>query len=105
MRVRTILCGVFMLTASSASWRKSYTFVLIATACIVAAADVFFWHSAIGWTAAAITAAMFALVAARDTRFLGTVGGRVFTIALVGLLFALVEQPTWLNVTYALVCL
>jgi hypothetical protein len=94
-----------MLTASSRSWRKSYTFLLLATACIVMAADFFFWHAAVGWTAAAITGAMFALVAARDTRFLDTISGRVFTLALVGLLVALVEQPTWLNVTYALVCL
>src|SRR5688500_2933436 len=86
-------------------WRRSYTFVCLATAFIVAAADFFFYGHAVGWTAAAIVAAMFCLVAARDTRFFQTTVGRAFTLALVGLLFALIEQPTWLNVSYAMLCL
>jgi len=75
-------------------WRRSYTFIVLATALIVAAADFFFYGHAIGWTVSAIVAAMFCLIAVRDTRFYHTVSGRAFTLALVGLLFALVDQPT-----------
>src|SRR2546423_1149873 len=94
-----------MLASISSSWRRSYSFILLATAIIVAAADFLFYDHAIGWTAAALVAVMFLLLATRDNHFIEAVGGRVLTLALVGLLFALVEQPTWLNVTYAIVCL
>lgn len=93
------------MTTMAHSWRRSYTFIVIATALIVAAADFFFYGHAIGWTVSAIVAAMFCLIAARDSRFYHTIGGRAFTLALFGLLFALVEQPTWLNVAYAMLCL
>ena len=93
------------MTAVLHTWRRSYTFVCLATVLIVAAADFFFYGHKVGWTAAAMVAAMFCLLSARDTRFYGTVVGRAFTLGLIGLLFALVEQPTWLNATYALLCL
>src|SRR4029078_7566267 len=48
---------------------------------------------------------MCCLIAARDTRFYRTISGRAFTLALVGLLFAMVDQPTTLNVGYAILCL
>src|SRR6185437_6171120 len=87
------------------SWRRSYTFVVIATVLIVAAADFLFYGHTIGWTAAAIVGAMFSLICARDTRFFNSIAGRTFTLAIGGLLVALVDQPTTLNVTYALLCL
>ena len=87
------------------NWRRSYTFVCLATASIVAAADFFFYGHVVGWTVAAILAAMFFLIAARDTRFLQTTLGRILTLALLGLLIALIEQPFYLNVAYALLCL
>src|SRR2546428_354041 len=87
------------------SWRRSYAFVLIATVLIVAAADFFLYGHALGWTAAAVAAVMLAAIALRNTAFLRTTGGRVFALAAVGLLFALVEEPTWLNITYAVLCL
>src|SRR5437763_9027430 len=91
--------------SASLSWRRSYAFVVVATLIVVAAADFFLYGHTLGWTAAIVAAALLAAVAARNTTFLRTTGGRVFAVAAVGLLFALVEQPTWLNVTYALLCL
>jgi len=66
---------------SAHSWRRSHAYVLLATILVVAAADFFFYRHAIGWTAAALTAVMFTLLAVRDDRFLGSVGGRVLTLA------------------------
>src|SRR5687767_1024376 len=93
------------MTTTVHRWNRSYTYVCLATAAIVAAADFLFYDHPVGWTAAAIVAAMFCLIAARDTRFYGSTVGRAFTLALVGLLFALIEQPTTLNVSYAILCL
>src|SRR3954465_13242517 len=87
------------------SWRRSYVFVVLATLTVVAAADFFLYGHTLGWTAALVAAALLAAVAARNTRFLRSTGGRVFALAAVGPLFALIEQPTWLNVFYALLCL
>ena len=86
-------------------WRRSYVVLLAATLVIVAAADFFFYGHTIGWTAAAFAAVLLAVLAFRDARFMGTVGGRVVLLASIGLLYALVEQPTWLNVTYTILCI
>src|SRR4051812_12102887 len=91
--------------AQSFSWRRSYLSLLVATVIVVATADFFFYGHAIGWTAAAFTAVMLILLSARDNRFIETVGGRVCALAAVGLIAALIEQPTQLNVTYAFICL
>ncbi len=87
------------------SWRRSYTFVAIATLLIVAASDFFFYGHTIGWTAAAISAALLCLIAARDTRFFDSTLGRALTLAAAGLLVALVDQPTTLNIAYMILCL
>jgi hypothetical protein len=93
------------MTLASQSWRQSYAIVLLGTVGVVAAADYFIYRGAgLGWTAALVAGAMLFALAVRDTRFLTTFGGRVVWLASIGLLFALVEQPTWLNVLYALVC-
>jgi len=85
-------------------WRRSYAVLLTATLVIVAAADFFFYGHTIGWTAAAFATVLLAMLALRDGRFMRTVGGRVVLLASIGLLYALVEQPTWLNVTYTILC-
>src|SRR5205814_2848668 len=84
------------------SWRRSYAFVAFSTIAIVAAADFLLYDHALGWTAAGIAAVMFAAVALRNTRFLRTTGGRVFAVLMLGLRFALAEEPTWLTIAYAL---
>ena len=86
-------------------WRRSYGFVLLGTLIVVAVSDYFFYGHPLGWPSAVVALTLFALVAARSTRFLDARGGRVTALAATGLLLALVEQPTWLNVLYALVCL
>jgi hypothetical protein len=80
-------------------------FLCLATTLIVAAADYFFWDTRVGWTAAALVAATFAFIALRDTRFFRSIIGKVFALALLGLLVALIEQPFYLNIAYALLCL
>jgi hypothetical protein len=93
-----------MLAASQTTFRRSYAFILAATALFVAAADFFFYGHPIGWTAAALSGVMFCLLAARDSTFLQTMPGRILTLALVGLIASMVEEPTWLNVSYAILC-
>ena len=87
------------------SWRKSYTFLVLGTLAVVAAADHFLYAHRLGWTAAIVAAAMLAVLALRDASFLKLTGGRVMGLAALGLLLALVEQPTWLNILYIGVCL
>ncbi|MEA2710911.1 MAG: hypothetical protein QOF78_3512 [Phycisphaerales bacterium] len=94
-----------MTTTIFRSWRQSYTFLVLATLAVVAAADFFLYNHRIGWTAALVAAAMLMVLAIRDTTFLGISGGRIAWLATIGLLFALVEQPTWLNILYIFVCL
>ena len=48
---------------------------------------------------------MLCLITARDARYLRSNVGRVFTIALIGLLAALIEQPFYINIAYAILCL
>ena len=87
------------------SWRQSYALVVIGTFGVVLAADRLLYDSrSLGWTSALVAAAMLAVLAVRDTRFLDMRGGRIAWLATVGLLLALIEQPTWLNVLYILVC-
>jgi hypothetical protein len=86
-------------------WRRSYAVLLVATLVIVAVADFFFYGHMIGWTAAAFATVLLLALAFRDTRFMRTAGGRVVLLASIGLLYALVEQPTWLNVTYTILCI
>jgi hypothetical protein len=93
------------MTSAMRSWRQSYAFVFLGTLGIVAAADFFMYGHRLGWTIAAVAAAMLAVLCIRDSRFLQTTGGKLAAAAMVGLLVALIEQPTWLNVTYALICL
>jgi len=94
------------MTLVSGSWRRSYSYVLAATVGVVAAADYLIYDGrALGWTAAIVVGVLLAVLAVRDWSFLRTTGGKVFAVAAIGLLLALVEQPTWLNVLYALVCL
>jgi len=85
--------------------RRSYAFLLLATVTSVALADFFFYDHRIGWTVAAFTAIFLALFAFRDARFLRTLTGKIIALATIGLLLALIEQPTWLNVPYTILCL
>ncbi len=71
----------------------------------VALADFLFYGHMIGWTAAAFAAALLILISVRSSRYMQTAGGKVIAIASIGLLVALIEQPTWLNVPYAILCL
>ncbi len=87
------------------SWRRSYAVLLTATLLCVAAADFFFYGHMIGWTAAAFVLILLTLLAFRDTRFLRPAGGKLVLLAAIGLLVALVEQPTWLNVIYIILCI
>src|SRR5687767_12733861 len=86
-------------------WRRSYAVLLAATLVTVAFADFFFYGHMIGWTAAAFAVVLLTAMAFRDSRFLRRAGGRLVLLASIGLLFALVEQPTWLNVTYTILCI
>ena len=87
------------------TWRKSYPVLLLGTIAVVVAADFLLYGShRLGWSAALVAAAMLALLAVRDTRFLAHTGGRIAWAAAAGLLLALFEQPTWLNILYILVC-
>ena len=86
-------------------WRKSYLVLVLATLALVALADRLLYAQRVGWTAAVVAAAMLAVLALRDARFLKLPGGRVTWLAALGLLLALVEQPTWLNILYILLCL
>jgi hypothetical protein len=86
------------------SWRQSYALVVLGTFAVVLAADRLLYDSrSLGWTSALVAAAMLAVLAVRDTRFLDMRGGRVAWLATVGLILALIEQPTWLNVLYILI--
>src|SRR5688572_18812676 len=93
-----------MATGVFRSWRQSYAFIVLGTLAVVWAADFFLYGHRVGWTAAVVAAAMLMVLAIRDTKFLGLTGGRSAWLATIGLLAALVEQPTWLNVLYILVC-
>jgi hypothetical protein len=87
------------------SWRRSYAFTLAATVMLVAAADYFFYGHIVGWTAALIAAMLIGALVFRESKFLASVGGRALLLASVGLLLALVEQPTWFNIAYLIMCL
>src|SRR5688572_10553415 len=86
------------------AWRKSYSFLVVGTVGVVAAADLLLYGHRLGWTAALVAAAMLAVLAIRDTRFTTIPGGRIAWVATVGLLLALFEQLTWLNILYIFVC-
>ncbi len=88
-----------------ASWRRSYAVLAIGTLVSVAVADFLFYGHRIGWTAAAFTLVLLVLIAIRNSRFIVTSGGKIVAVAAVGLLAALVEQPTWLNVLYTILSL
>ena len=94
-----------MTSSGVRGWRQSYALLVLGTLAVVAAANYFLYGHRVGWTAAVVAAAMLAVLAIRDTTFLGISGGRVAWLAAIGLLAALVEQPTWLNILYVLVCL
>jgi hypothetical protein len=85
--------------------RRSYGVLLTATLLTVAAADFFFYGHMIGWTTAAFAMNLLIFLALRDSRFLKPAGGKIILLAAVGLLLALIEQPTWLNITYIILCL
>lgn len=88
------------------SWRQSYALIFVATVALVAAADYLIYRSTtLGWAAAIVAVAMLLLLALRNAAFFTLPGGRVTWLASVGLLAALVEQPTRLNVLYMLLCL
>jgi hypothetical protein len=72
---------------------------------LVAAADYFFYGHIVGWTAALIAAMLIGALVFRESKFLASVGGRALLLASVGLLLALVEQPTWFNIAYLIMCL
>src|SRR3954468_10782888 len=93
------------MTSAPVQWRRSYSFVLLATLIVVAAADFLLYGHPVGWVAALLAGLMLVLLAMRDATFLTTPGGRVIWLAAAGLLLALVEQPTWFNVSYIIVCL
>src|SRR5215204_4008594 len=86
------------------SWRQSYALLLLGTFAVVWAADFFLYDHRLGWTAAVVAGAMLIVMAVRDTKFLGITGGRIAWLAAIGLLVAMIEQPTWLNVLYILIC-
>jgi hypothetical protein len=90
---------------SFGSWRQSYAVVLVGTLAVVACADFFLYDHPLGWTAAIVAGLMLAVLSLRDTRFLVLPGGRIAWLAAAGLLVALVEQPTWLNIAYVVTCL
>src|SRR5262245_2013514 len=87
------------------SWRRSYGVLLCATLVSVAAADFFFYGHMVGWTVAAFALILLVLLTVRDSRFVRPAGGKVMLLAAIGLLMAIIEQPTWLNVTYIILCL
>src|SRR5215207_1547078 len=91
--------------STTLTWRRSYAFVLLATCGTVAAADFLFYGHPLGWTIALFAAVFLTLLTMRSAAFLQTIGGRLIALATLGLLPALVEQPTILNVSYAMVCL
>src|SRR5215204_4733761 len=85
--------------------RRSYGVLLTATILTVAAADFFFYDHMIGWTTGAFALILLIFLSLRDSRFLQPTGGKIILLAALGLLFALIEQPTWLNVIYIILCL
>jgi hypothetical protein len=87
------------------NWRRSYALLLAATLGAVWAADYLFYGQPLGWAGSLFLAMLIAMIAIRSARFLRTWGGRVIALAALGLCFALVEEPTWLNLTYALLCI
>ncbi|HEX8521361.1 MAG TPA: DUF4173 domain-containing protein [Tepidisphaeraceae bacterium] len=87
------------------TWRRSYALLLAATLLCVSLADFFFYNHRIGWTAAAFAAVLFLFIALRSNRFTRTAGGKLIALAAIGLVAALIEQPTWLNVPYTILCL
>jgi hypothetical protein len=89
----------------TSSWRRSYSVLVTATLITVALADFLFYDHVLGWTAAAFTFFLLFLLVASDGRFLRSAGGWIALVALLGLLYSLIEQPTWLNIPYALLCL
>src|SRR4051794_30018016 len=86
-------------------WRKSYGLLLAATLASVWTADFLFYGKPNGWATAIFFALLILLLAIRSARFLQSFGGRIIALAAVGLCFALVEEPTWLNLTYVLLCI
>ena len=89
----------------SQPFRKSYAYIVLATLAVVASADVLLYNHTIGWTAAAIAAVLVAAISLRETKFLTNTGGRVVWLATLGLIVALIEQPTKLNLFYIFLCI
>ena len=89
----------------TSTWRRSYSLLITSTLLTVALADFFFYDHVIGWTAAGFTFVLLLLVTLHDPRPLRTRGGWIILLALLGLIYSLVEQPTWLNIPLTLLCL
>ena len=92
-------------TTSLESWRRSYGFVLIATVAVVFTADSLLYNHRLGWCAALVAAALLGVLALRDMSFLAHAAGKITWAAAAGLLLALFEQPTMLNILFMLASL
>jgi len=99
------LMGFDMTFGITHAWRRSYAVLFLGTLGVVASADVLLYSHRLGWNAALVAAVMLAVLAVRDTTFLAHAGGRIAWAAAAGLLLALFEQPTWLNIAFMLLCL
>ncbi|QNN23494.1 DUF4173 domain-containing protein [Planctomycetales bacterium ZRK34] len=77
---------------------RTVIFLLLATLGLVALADFFFYDHLIGITAGLYTAALLVIVLARYPAALKSVPGVITTLALIGLIGAMIDWPGWLEI-------
>lgn len=80
---------------------RTVIFLLLATFGLVALADFFFYDHLIGITAGLYTAALLFVVFARYPAVLKSVPGFITTLALIGLIGAMIDWPGWLEIILA----
>jgi len=79
-------------------WRRSSTLLLLVTVFLVALADRFFYGHPVGWTVGCYWLALLAAIFLRGGRSLRTLPARLLTVAILGLVAAMIEEPGWLPI-------
>jgi hypothetical protein len=86
-------------------WRKGWILLALATISSAVAADVFFYDHPLGWTAGAYLLLLIVLVILRSWRSRRSRVIPGLLLAVIGLIFALIESPTRFNLVCAIAAL
>lgn len=91
--------------ANTMNWRRSWVMLVIAVTATAALADLFFYGHPLGWTAGCYLLLVTGFVLMRRQRWGNNPRAMLAAILCLGLVGALAEEPTRLNVVFAIAAL